>query len=61
MKYKVQVIADNSGKWVGNGLEFATVEEAKSYAVDLFSRWMAVRQWRVIDADMNVVASSEAV
>ena len=61
MKYKVQVIADNSGTWCGNGLEFNTVDEAKNYAVDLFSRWTSVRQWRVVDADINVVASSEAV
>ena len=37
-----QVIADDSGKWVGNGLFFATEQEAKNYADDLGWRWTAV-------------------
>lgn len=45
----VEVIADSTGTWVGNALRFATVEEAKAYGADLFSRWMAVRSWRVRD------------
>ena len=49
MKYKVEVIADNSGKWVGNGLTFDTVVEAETYACDLAWRWTAVRKWRVVD------------
>jgi hypothetical protein len=46
--FKAEVIADNSGQWVANGLRFATSEEAAAYAKDLFSRWMAVREWRVV-------------
>ena len=47
-EFKVEVIADSSGHWAGNGLRFATDEEAKTYARDLFSRWTLVREWRVV-------------
>lgn len=58
--FKVEVIADNSGKWCGNGLTFSTVDAAEIYARDLFSRWTAVRSWRVIDIDSGrVVCDSE--
>lgn len=46
--FKVEVIADSSGKWVGNGLTFDTKAQAEAYARDLASRWMAVREWRVL-------------
>ena len=48
--YRVEVIADNSGKWVGNYRFFETVEEAEVYARDLAWRWTLVRQWRVVPA-----------
>lgn len=48
--WKVEVIADNSGQWVGNGLRFGTAEEAGEYGIDLASRWTAVRDWRVVEA-----------
>lgn len=48
MKYKVQVIADRSGEWAGNGLTFDTVEAAKDYAKGLMDRWMLVTNWRVV-------------
>ena len=54
--FKVEVIADNSGQWCGNGLTFDTVEKATDYAQDLFNRWTAVyrwtavRSWRVVDS-----------
>lgn len=47
--FKVEVIADNSGTWTGNGLRFETVDEAEKYAIDLAGRWTAVRRWRVLD------------
>ena len=47
--YKVEVLADSSGKWVPNDLRFATTEEAKAYALDLAIRWTLVRDWRVVD------------
>lgn len=51
MIYKVEVIADDSGEWVGNQLTFPTKEAAEIYAKDLFSRWTAVREWRVVSVD----------
>lgn len=48
VSFAAEVIADDSGKFCGNGLRFATPDEAKTYAKDLYSRWTAVRQWRVV-------------
>lgn len=48
MSYKAEVIADNSGEFVGNGLRFATIDEAENYAIDLRCRWTAVQKTRVI-------------
>ena len=52
--FKVEVIADNSGKWVGNMLRFAEQAQAEEYAVDLSCRWMAVRESRVVESDDEV-------
>lgn len=49
MSYAVEVIADNSGKWVGNGVRFPTEAAAKRYGEDLFLRWTLVREWRVVE------------
>lgn len=49
--WKAEVIADSSGKWCGNALRFATKAEAEAYALDLFGRWTAVREWRAVPAD----------
>lgn len=49
--YKVEVIADDSGKWCGNGLRFATEQEAIDHAKNLAWRWTLVRDWRVVLAD----------
>jgi hypothetical protein len=57
-KFRVEVIADNSGKFCGNALVFETVEMATNYAKDLSWRWTAVRSWRVVDQLGNVVANS---
>lgn len=46
--FAVEVIADNSGQWCGNGLRFATREAGVEYAKDLYSRWTAVREYRVV-------------
>jgi len=51
--FKVQVIADASGEWVGNQLTFATDAEARNYAEALAWRWTAVPRWRVVPADQN--------
>lgn len=54
MTYKAEVIADSSGEWTGNGLVFATPEEAEAYVRDLQWRWTAVRETRVVEADQPV-------
>lgn len=52
-KYRFEVIADNSGKFFGNGVTFDTKEEAEEAARDLESRWLLVREWRVVENEVN--------
>ena len=52
--FKVEVVADNSGKYAGNALRFKHVKEAEEYAINLMSRWMLVRTWRVVDEEGKV-------
>lgn len=49
--FKVQVKTPGDRDWVGNGLTFPTWEEAEAYAVNLASRWLAVREWRVVEVE----------
>lgn len=51
MSWKPEVIADNSGKWCGNALRFATKEEAEAQVFDLSCRWTEVRETRAIECD----------
>ena len=51
MSWKSEVIADNSGKWCSNQLRFATREEAEADVAELASRWLLVRQTRVVESD----------
>lgn len=51
----VEVIADRSGKWCGNALQFETLEQATTYGGDLYSRWTLVSDWRVIDVETGEV------
>jgi hypothetical protein len=53
-KFKVEVIADDSGEWTSNALTFETVEDAEEYAKDLFSRWSAVREYRVVPVECHL-------
>ena len=55
--FKVEVIADTSGTWAGNALTFPTIAEGNTYARDLYSRWTAVREWRVVRLADSVVVS----
>jgi hypothetical protein len=48
--FKPEVIADNSGKWCGNALRFATRQEAEANVQDLMMRWFAVRDTRVVES-----------
>jgi hypothetical protein len=49
--FKVEVLADSSGRWAGNELVFRTRDEAERYAADLMDRWTAVRDWRVVETE----------
>ena len=51
MSYKMEVQTDDSGKWYGNALRFASAEEAQDNARDLMGRWFAVRETRVVECD----------
>lgn len=51
--FKVEVIADNSGKWCSNALIFKTRREAEWHARDLAARWTLVRKWRVVEAEQT--------
>ncbi len=51
MSFKPEVIADHTGKFFGNGLRFATHNEAQVYVADLALRWTAVRDTRVVESD----------
>ncbi len=57
MKFKVEVIADASGAWVGNQVKFDTRGEAETYAIDLAGRWTSVRDWRVVEIEGGADAS----
>lgn len=62
LSYKVEVIADNSGKWCSNGQRYATEAEALVKGKSLADRWMAVREMRVVPSEdmINVGVTSEA-
>lgn len=51
MSFKAEVITAGSTDWAGNALVFPTAAEAAAYAQDLFSRWTAVQEWRVVPTD----------
>jgi hypothetical protein len=48
---KVEVLADNSGKFCGNGMTFKTADEALKYGNALYGRWTLMKQFRVIVGD----------
>lgn len=60
MKYKVEVLADNSGHWASNALSFDSVDSAESYARDLWARWTAVKAWRVVDTENHETKAESA-
>ena len=57
MAFKMEVIADSSGKWASNALVFATEQEAGEYGADLAYRWTAVRDVRSVEVDEPVNAT----
>ena len=59
-RYRVQIIADSSAKWIANGIQFVTISEAIVYAKDLASRWIMVEKWRVVSDDDHVSQEDSA-
>jgi hypothetical protein len=47
--YKLYVMTTEGGSWATNAVEFDTVEEARAWGADLFSRWMLVTDYAVIE------------
>jgi len=50
MSFKPEVQTDDTGKWYGNALRFATHEEAEAQVLDLMMRWTSVRDTRVVES-----------
>lgn len=48
--YKVMVYVCGESTPSSNALRFNTVEEATTYAKDLYSRWTAVERYEVVEA-----------
>lgn len=54
MSYKPEVRTSKNGDWCGNGLAFATREEAEGNVQDLMQRWLLVTETRVVESDQPV-------
>jgi len=52
MSYKPEVFAE--GEWYGNGLCFATFDEADRWGHDLLFRWFVPTDSRVVESDEPV-------
>lgn len=61
LSFAPEVIADSSGAWTGNGLRFATENEAELWVRDLSMRWFAVRETRVVPSTEPVNYKIERV
>lgn len=51
MKYRVMVLAHGERDYVGNGLLFDTPEKAEAYGADLFARWTACDDYKVVEVE----------
>ena len=49
--YKVEVRVRGEQSFNGNGLRFATVEDGERYGSDLYGRWTAVEEYRVVEVE----------
>jgi hypothetical protein len=47
--WRAEVLVHGEDSWAGNGLRFATREDALVYARDLAGRWTLVNKWRAVD------------
>jgi hypothetical protein len=51
MSWKPEVTVFGETGWVGNGLRFATKEEAEANVANLSWRWTLVKDTRVVESD----------
>jgi len=56
--FAVEFITYADSDFVRNGMSFATVEDAKAYAIDLRARWTALDGYRVVDTRTGEVVAS---
>lgn len=52
MSYRPMVYVQ--GEWAGNGMRFATHEEAETHAYLLANRWTLVSDWRADESSDDV-------
>lgn len=57
MKYRVEVntYGDPADSWAGNAIKHDNKDDAAAAADNLFCRWTAVKFWRVVDDNDNVI------
>ena len=48
-KFKIEVIADSSGRFTGNAMIYDEYQQAHYAAVDLAQRWVLVTAARVVE------------
>jgi hypothetical protein len=53
--FKVWVLASGERTWATNGIDHENIESAEKAARDLFSRWMAAKDWAVLPKSDNFV------
>jgi hypothetical protein len=51
VSYKVECNTAGSTTWASNALRFATSAEGEAYGHDLFMRWTALNEYRVIECE----------
>lgn len=54
MSFKLGVKTPGDTEFVSNALVFETEKEAEDYGRDLFSRWMAVKETKVLTSEEAV-------
>lgn len=54
MSWKPEISTDGGKSYGQNAQAFATEEEAKRMAVDIFNRWMLATDYRVVESDEPV-------
>jgi hypothetical protein len=50
MSYKAEVLTIGDTNYYGNGLRFRERAEAEAYALNLSKRWLAVKDYRVVES-----------